>query len=143
MTVTIQDAPEERLLQTPAPVDPWPKTVPLLPVSDTSFNPQDRYYRHSNVVITRRGIPVRTYETWERPQVPGSLEDGSKFFYVKPQDSFRADIVAQRTLGDSALWWWILFSNNMIDITQLIPGITLQISRPPSERIDLSPIGAQ
>jgi hypothetical protein len=91
----------------------------------------DRYSGHSMVAVDHNGTEIRTWETWERPNIPETTDRGVKFYRVKSSDAFRPDIVAQKALGNSKLWWWILYSNKLFDPSQLKTGLTLVIAQPP------------
>lgn len=91
----------------------------------------DRYSGHAMVSVDQNGTEIRTWETWERPNVPQTTDVGVRFYRVKSSDALRPDIIAQRTLGNAKLWWWILYSNKLFDPSQLKAGITLIIAQPP------------
>ncbi len=99
-----------------------------------------RYYGHALILIHKNGYSFRTIETFERPPLPKFMEKGSIYFKTSIPTAFRPDKIASRQLGDPALWWWILLSNGLFDCSQIKPGMTLQVSRPPAEtpRFNLS-----
>lgn len=99
---------------------------------------ESRYSRHR--IITVKIGPdreFRTIETWEKPLVPAENGGrGERYFYVDAAYSYRSDLIAYNVFGTPLYNWWVLYSNGMYDDSQLVPGKTLRIIAPPSERID-------
>ena len=92
-----------------------------------------RYFQHAIVIIHKGGKSYRTIETFEMPPLPKPSEKGIVYFKITLPNTFRPDKIAYMQLGDQALWWWILLSNGLFDCSQIQPGKTLKVSRPPAE----------
>lgn len=97
------------------------------------FDAESRYSGHQFVHVAVGNRSYRTIETWEAPARPPVMERGSRYFYVRLGDSHRPDRIAATAFGTWAYWWWLMYSNNLYDPLQLVPGVTLQINRPGSE----------
>lgn len=91
-----------------------------------------RYKQHKLVKMVSDGGSTRTFETWEKTPIDNSVRVDDQYYTITAGSAYRPDLIAQDTLRNRHYWWWIMYLNNIFDITQLTPGKTLLVRQPPT-----------
>lgn len=91
---------------------------------------ESRFFQHYHIIVkNKEGFSSTIPETWESL---GKVENmDSKYYLITAGTAYRPDLIAYFCFRNEKLWWWLMYSNNIIDIYDLYAGRTLKIIKEP------------